>query len=52
MGKRQLRWVYMGVDVLAALIVWALFMIFRYVVRDQATFGNLTIFIPNYNFNF
>lgn len=51
MGKRQLRWVYMGVDVLAALIVWALFMIFRYVVRDQATFGNLTIFIPNYNFN-
>ncbi len=50
MGKRQLRWVYMGVDVLSALIVWTLFMTFRRLVRDETMFGDLQIFVPNYNF--
>lgn len=50
MNKRQLRLVYMVVDILSALIVWILFMTFRRLVRAETMFGNLQIFIPNYNF--
>ncbi len=50
MNKNLLRIRYLIFDIVAALIVWVLFMIFRVVVNDGRAFQGLDIFIPVYNF--
>lgn len=51
MNKKHLRLIYVLSDILAALIVWCLFMFFRRAVVDAKLFeGYYDIFIPNYNF--
>ena len=50
MNKNLLRIRYLIFDIVAALIVWVLFMIFRIVVNDGRAFQGLDIFIPVYNF--
>jgi exopolysaccharide biosynthesis polyprenyl glycosylphosphotransferase len=50
MNKRQLILKYLFFDVLASLIVWVLFMLFRKIVNDGLIFDGLRILIPNYNF--
>ena len=50
MNKNLLRIRYLILDIVAALIVWVLFMIFRIVVNDGRAFQGLDIFIPVYNF--
>lgn len=50
MNKRILISRYIFFDILAAVIVWVLFMIFRRVVNDGVLFSNITIFVPNYNY--
>ncbi|NLI71796.1 MAG: sugar transferase [Bacteroidales bacterium] len=50
MNKKVLIFKYIFFDLVAALIVWILFMIFRWVVNDGILFSNITIFFPNYNY--
>lgn len=50
MNKKVLISKYILFDLVAALIVWILFMIFRWVVNDGILFSNITIFVPNYNY--
>lgn len=50
MNKNRLMFKYLLFDVLASLIVWVLFMLFRKIVNDGLIFDGLRILIPNYNF--
>ncbi|MFT3751780.1 MAG: sugar transferase [Paludibacter sp.] len=50
MNKRRLVLKYILFDLLAALIVWVLFMLFRKIVNDGLLFEGLRVLIPNYNF--
>ena len=50
MNKNLLRFKYIFFDIVAALIVWVLFMLFRRVVNDGQVFQGFDIFIPVYNF--
>ncbi|MHB9057042.1 MAG: sugar transferase [Paludibacteraceae bacterium] len=50
MNKKILIAKYIFFDILAAVIVWVLFMIFRRVVNDRQIFSDITIFVPNYNY--
>ncbi|MBP1637761.1 MAG: exopolysaccharide biosynthesis polyprenyl glycosylphosphotransferase [Bacteroidetes bacterium] len=50
MNKTLLRFKFIFFDIVAALIVWVVFMFFRRVVNDGAVFQGFTIFIPVYNF--
>ena len=50
MDKRTLLIKFVTFDVLAALIVWLLFMVFRKTVVDAQIFSNVKIFVPNYDF--
>lgn len=50
MNKKILITKYIFFDILAAVIVWVLFMIFRRVVNDRQIFSDITIFVPNYNY--
>jgi len=50
MDKRTLLIKFISFDVLAALIVWLLFMVFRKTVVDAQIFSNVKIFVPNYDF--
>jgi exopolysaccharide biosynthesis polyprenyl glycosylphosphotransferase len=50
MDKRTLLIKFISFDVLAALIVWLLFMVFRKTVVDAQIFSQVKIFVPNYDF--
>ena len=50
MNKRRLVLKYLLFDLLASLIVWVLFMLFRKIVNDGLIFDGLRVLIPNYNF--
>lgn len=50
MDKHKLLVKFITLDLLAALIVWLLFMIFRKTVVDTQIFSNVPIFVPNYDF--
>lgn len=50
MNKKVLIFKYVFFDLVAALIVWVLFMMFRRIVNDGVLFSNITIFVPNYNY--
>lgn len=50
MDKRRLVLKYILFDLLAAFIVWVLFMLFRKIVNDGLLFSGLRVLIPNYNF--
>jgi exopolysaccharide biosynthesis polyprenyl glycosylphosphotransferase len=50
MDKRTLLIKFISFDVLAALIVWLLFMVFRKTVVDAQIFSQVKIFMPNYDF--
>ncbi|HNX89229.1 MAG TPA: sugar transferase [Paludibacteraceae bacterium] len=50
MNKKLLRLKYIFFDIVAAFIVWVLFMLFRRIVNDGEVFQGLDIFIPVYNF--
>lgn len=50
MDKRTLLIKFISFDVLAALIVWLLFMVFRKTVVDSQIFSQVKIFMPNYDF--
>lgn len=50
MDKRTLLIKFISFDVLAALIVWLLFMVFRKTVVDTQIFSQVKIFMPNYDF--
>jgi exopolysaccharide biosynthesis polyprenyl glycosylphosphotransferase len=50
MNKRRLLLKYVLFDMLASLIVWILFMLFRRTVNDAQLFENVRIFIPNYDY--
>lgn len=50
MNKRKLLFKYLTFDILASLIVWVLFMIFRKTVNDAQLFAGAEIFVPNYDY--
>ena len=50
MNKKVLIFKYVFFDLVAALIVWVLFMMFRRIVNDGILFSNITVFVPNYNY--
>ncbi len=50
MDKRKLLLKFITFDVLAAVIVWLLFMLFRKTVVDANLFRDVRIFVPNYDF--
>lgn len=50
MNKNLLRFRYIFFDVLAGVIVWVLFLIFRRVVNDAKIFEGIQIFTPNFNY--
>lgn len=50
MNKNILRYKYIAFDVLAAVIVWVLFIVFRRVVNDAKLFEGIPVFTPNYNY--
>ncbi|VBB45623.1 Exopolysaccharide biosynthesis polyprenyl glycosylphosphotransferase [uncultured Paludibacter sp.] len=50
MNKRLLLSRYVLFDVIAAVIVWILFMVFRKTVNDAKVLGDVSIFVPNYDF--
>lgn len=50
MNKRRLLLKYILFDMLASLIVWVLFVIFRKTVNDIQIFESVRFFIPNYNY--
>jgi len=50
MNKRLLILQYAFYDILASLIVWVVFMVFRKIVNDGLLFQGLWVMFPNYNF--
>ena len=50
MNKKLLITKYLFFDIVAAVIVWVLFMIFRRVINDGQLFSSISIFVPNYNY--
>ena len=50
MDKRKLLFKFITFDVLASLVVWLLFMLFRKIFVDAQVFSNVKIFVPNYDF--
>ncbi len=50
MNRKHEIYKYIFWDLVAAFVVWVLFMIFRRVVNDGVMFQNITIFVPNYNY--
>ena len=50
MNKKILIFKYVFFDLVAALIVWVIFMMFRRIVNDGILFSNITVFVPNYNY--
>lgn len=50
MNKSLLRTKYVLSDIVAAVIVWIMFMLFRRVANDGQMFQGIQIFIPNFNF--
>ena len=50
MNKNQLFQKYILYDVIASLIVWVAFLIFRKTINDIQIFDSARIFIPNYNY--
>lgn len=50
MNRRKLLFKFVFYDLLASAIVWLLFMVFRKTVVDAQLFGDVKIFIPNYDF--
>ena len=50
MNKRNLLIKFVIYDIIASLIVWILFMLFRRTVNDAQIFENIRIFIPNYDY--
>lgn len=50
MNRRKLLFKFVFYDLLASTIVWLLFMVFRKTVVDAQLFGDVKIFIPNYDF--
>lgn len=50
MQSRKLLVRYLTFDLLAALLVWLLFMVFRKTINDAQLFPNVPIFLSNYNF--
>jgi exopolysaccharide biosynthesis polyprenyl glycosylphosphotransferase len=50
MNRRKLLFKFVFYDLVASTIVWLLFMVFRKTVVDAQLFGDVKIFIPNYDF--
>mgnify|MGYP001810049872 FL=1 len=50
MNRRTLIIKFVSYDMIASLIVWVLFMLFRRTVNDAQIFENIRIFIPNYDY--
>jgi exopolysaccharide biosynthesis polyprenyl glycosylphosphotransferase len=50
MNKRRLTFDYLLYDMLAALIVWVLFVAFRKIINDIQIFESIRFLIPNYNY--
>lgn len=50
MNKRKLILKYITFDLIASLIIWVLFMVFRKTVNDARVFGGIQVFIPNFDF--
>lgn len=50
MDKKKLLIKFIAFDVLASVIVWLLFMVFRKTVVDAQLFTNVKIFVPHYDF--
>lgn len=50
MHKRTLLIRFIIYDVLASLLVWTLFMLYRKTIVDAQLFGDVRIFVPNYDF--
>ncbi|MEZ7866607.1 MAG: sugar transferase [Paludibacteraceae bacterium] len=50
MNKKLLISKYVFFDIIAALVVWVLFMIFRRVVNDGQLFSSISVFVPNFNY--
>lgn len=50
MNNKQLRYKYIAFDVLAAIVVWIVFFIFRKTINDIKIFEGLRLFIPFYNY--
>ena len=50
MNKNKLLIKFVVYDMIAALIAWILFMLFRRIVNDAQIFENVRIFIPNYDY--
>lgn len=50
MNKKELIFKYVFFDILAAVVVWVLFMIFRRVVNDGEIFSDISVFVPNFNY--
>ncbi len=50
MNKKLLIYRFAFIDLIAAVVVWILFMIFRRVVNDGVLFQHVTVFVPNFNY--
>ena len=50
MNKKLLISKYVFFDIIVALVVWVLFMIFRRVVNDGQLFSSISVFVPNFNY--
>ena len=50
MNKRKLVFKYLTFDIIASLVIWVLFMVFRKTVNDAQVFGSIQVFVPNYDF--
>lgn len=50
MNKKGLLSIYLVFDIVAATIVWVLFMLFRKIVNDGLIFDGIHIFFPNYDY--
>ena len=46
----MLRYRYIAVDFLVAIVVWVCFMYFRQMVNNNTLFENVRVFLPKYNF--
>ncbi len=50
MNKKGLLLTYVFFDIIAAIMVWVLFMLFRKIVNDGQIFDGIHIFFPNYDY--
>lgn len=50
MNKKKLRFQYIISDLIASIITWVAFTVFRKTVNDGEVFNNMMIFTPNYNY--